>query len=470
MGVAIVARKSTKDERQVSIARQEQLGREWASKHRPADPVDVFSDNAVSGVKMDRPGWLAFVDAVRLGRIDTVWAYEQSRLTRAGTQTWEEVCVMLSVAGITEVNTHRQGTIGVAEGSRLMGRFQAILDLEEREVARIRTRDALDVLARAGVPTGAPSYGYRRIVIDGTATLEPHPDQAPVVERMVREIAAGDSLAVVARRLNEDGTPTLHGKQWIPQTVRAVVTAPRIVGKRVHRGQVIGAGNWPPLVDRLAWERVQTRLATHRPGRTVGDRRRYLLTGGLALCAHCDTPLISATAPAAGGARVPAYQCPHPTRGGCGRCSILADRLEDHVVTTVGGWLDDPDLIAAINAHLQADHIDTTPLRDELDAVDGRLADLAVRWANGDLEEVEHAAARRTLAERRAQLVAQLVQATPADSVDLDGLIEQWYLADHADRRPVIAALAEPARVRGAFADGRRLTTQQRVTVEPRWA
>lgn len=470
--LAIVTRKSTRDERQVSITRQEKLGREWATANHPDAEVAIFADNAVSGMNMERPGWTAFVHAVRKGQVDTVCTYEQSRLTRAGSATWEEVCVMLVAAGIEEVHTHRQGIISVTEGNRLHGRIHAVFDLEERERARLRVLDALNELAEQGRPHGYPGFGYQRTLDDeGKAALAPDVQQAEVVRWMVEQIAEGSSLGLVARTLVDRQVPTLRGGKWTAAAVKAIVTAPRIVGLRVHRGKIVGDAKWPAIVDRDLWDQAQARLATNRPGRTADRRRRYLLTGGLAVCDGCGTPLISVRANGE-----PAYGCPHPSRpdGGCGHCSIVARHLEPHVLDVVGGWLADPVFTDELNRFLARGAADATPIRTELAEVEAKLAHLAEQWAAGEVLDFENTAARRLLLARRGVLLDDLSRLPVVPVVASGDLADAWGQAveagDVGALRGIVEVVARPIRVRSAFDDGRRLAVADRTEIHPIWA
>lgn len=471
--LAIVTRKSTRDEQQVSIGRQEKLGRAWAKANRPGVPVAVFSDNATPGTDMERPGWVAFTTAVRAGQVDDVWAYEQSRLTRAGATTWDEVCVLLWAAGIEQLHTHVQGSIGVVEGNRLQGRILAVVDQEERERVKVRVRDAFVNIAEEGRPTGATGFGYRRTRDDdGRPALEPDPDQAPTVRWMVDEIAAGSSLGLVARTLTERGVPTSRGGKWTSMSVKLIVTAPRIVGERVHRGRLVGPARWPAIVDRGVWDRAQARLADHRPGRTASQRRQYLLTGGLAVCGGCGHALTSATTSVRGKPE-PSYHCPHPSlsNGGCGHCSIVARNLEPHVVAAVAALLADEDHITELNRFLATGRADTAPIREALAEAEGRLVELAERWATGEMLDIEHAAARRSLVAQREKLHADLAAHPVEVSVSAEEIAADWAAAtdagDVAAMRPVVATLLRPVVVERAFRDGRRLTVAERVTIEP---
>lgn len=66
------------------------------------------------------------------------------------------------------------------------------------------------------------------------ATGRPPTLPRPVVERIRLDYARGLGFADIARRLNDDGTPTAHGgRQWWPSTVRAVLvrSSPSIAAK-----------------------------------------------------------------------------------------------------------------------------------------------------------------------------------------------------------------------------------------------
>jgi len=471
--VALYCRRSVdRNDLAVSVAVQEKMGRRFAREQWPDLPVVAYVDNDISAADpaVTRPGYVKMVDAIRAGRVVQVVAREQSRLTRQPSE-WEALCTTLQLAGIPAVHTVTAGAVSVAEGSRLPGRIMAVVDAEYVEQVKAKVRSTLAEHAAEGRPHGRPGYGYLATVgDDGRPTRTPDPVTAPIVARIVSEVAAGVSLGAVARGLNRDRIPTPHSAaQWRAGSVRSIVRSPRVAGLREHRGS-IRPGTWPPIVDRATWERAQARLAGTRPGVRADKRRRYLLTGGLAVCGECGAALISSRQPMPGGS-LPAYQCPHRSRpnGGCGKCSILADRLEEHVVEVVGGWLDDPVFVRNAAADLASGQEDAAPLRSERDRIEGQLADLAAQHATGGggLLDVEYAAARRTLAARHADLSASLGEMRPVD-VSMADLVEAWGEGSVGARRSVIAALCKPVRVGRAFVDGRRRSARERVVVRPR--
>lgn len=471
MWVAVYCRKSVDPgERGVSVGTQERNGRRFAAKHFPELPVKVYVDNDLSAANpaVTRPAYQQLVTDVRAGNVAALVTREQSRLTRQPAE-WEALCTTLQVAGLEVVHQTEGGPLAVTEGSRLPGRIMAIVDAEYVEATKVKVKLALAANAEDGRPHASAGYGYMSVIgEDGRPARVPDPTTAPEVRAMVEAVARGESLGVIADRLNREGVPTPRGAaSWRRESVRAIVSAPRLIGKRTHRGRVLPA-QWEPIVDRHTWERAQARLAQAKPGTTRDLRRQYLLTGGLVACATCGQALISSTTPTPNGP-VASYRCPHRSRvpGACGKCSIIADRLEDHVTTRIGEWLKDPMFLDAVNEHLRADSIDTAPIHADLEHVEGKMADLAHRHATDDVTELEYVVERRTLLERRDALLGQLSHA-PVEEITLDRLLAAW-AAGGVGCRTVIPVLAEtPILVAGAFRDGRRLSVEDRVDLRRR--
>ncbi len=121
--------------------------------------------------------------------------------------------------------------------------------------------------------------------------------EANVVHELARRVIEGESLYSIADDLTARGVPTRRaGAKWSPNTVRRTLRAPRHAGLVSHEGEVIGTGNWTPLMDRKTWDRVQ-RILNGR-----GDRHRYPrragLLAGLVHCSQCGTPLVRSGKPA----------------------------------------------------------------------------------------------------------------------------------------------------------------------------
>ena len=149
------------------------------------------------------------------------------------------------VNGNVTVHTVKGGEIDLTTPE---GRFQArmlgTLARYESEHRSDRVRRKMDANAEAGIAHGGPRpYGWNP---DGTLD----PAEAEIVAELTRRVISGESIRALAADLRTRQVPSSRGAAWHPNAVKAIVLRPRNAGLREHRGQVVGAGMWPAIVDR----------------------------------------------------------------------------------------------------------------------------------------------------------------------------------------------------------------------------
>jgi site-specific DNA recombinase len=472
--VALLIRKSTKDEAQVSINRQEALGRAWAEQHHPALPVTVYVDDGISGADMTRPGWMAFCSEVRAGRIDHLWAYEQSRLTRAGVASWDDVAVMLTLAGIGEVHTHRQGAISVREGNRLQGRLLAVIDQEERERARVRVLDAHAQLAAEGRPNGTRVYGYRPARDEaGRPTRVIDEAEAAIIREIATRILRGETLIAIGNDLRRREVPTAKGGKWGNSVLKSVVSNAAIAGLRVHNGATLD-GTWPAILPHDRWMAVRahlansTRMVVDRTGKarriTVPARagRRWLLTGGLLICGQCGHRLVASANSRRDGKS--SYSCNKITDPkACGGVSTLAEPLEAYVVREV---LAD---VALWRKPAPLPDNDASVVAAELTATESRLRVLAEDFGAGMLPEAVYRDAVAIAAARASELREKLasVSGPLGELADIEALRAGWENLPLQRKREVLRVAIKEVVLAKANRHGPRVFDERRVTIVP---
>ncbi|MEE3918774.1 recombinase family protein [Micromonospora sp. BRA006-A] len=94
---------------------------------------------------------------------------------------------------------------------------------------------------------------------------------------MVRRITEGDSLATIARDLNERGLTMPGGAPWAGRFIRQMVLRPSYAGRIVHQGQDVGPASWTPIVDVGQWRKAVALLT--RPERRTTTRGPLWRTG-----------------------------------------------------------------------------------------------------------------------------------------------------------------------------------------------
>jgi site-specific DNA recombinase len=217
----------------------------------------------------------------------------------------------------------------------------------------------LDAIAAQGRPSGSVVFGYRHVKDkSGEKTLEAVPSQAEAIRRAAERVLIGWSLANIAAELTARGLRGAHGGVIAAGQVRKMLTNATVAGHRVHRGRIVGRGVWEPILDEDTWQACKAKLTANRTVRRVGGGsypvgaahrgnpvcRRYLLTGGLAVCGVCSAPLVASMKQLKNmGTTRPYYLC-HPNRGGRACVGINAEDTERYVVAMLFDELDKPEV------------------------------------------------------------------------------------------------------------------------------
>lgn len=463
--VAVVARASLdREDKRISTDRQVARGTRLAGELYPGVEVRTFVDNNKSGSDPDlhRPGYEAFLAAVRRGEVVAVVAHEQSRLTRIP-EVWNALVVTLTKAGISKVHTVQQGAISVDAGNRLVGGILNLVDAEESERIKARSRAMAEQLAEEGRPPGGRFYGYRRHrgpEGKDRPQLVEVPAEAAVIRRIVDELLEGHGARAVAERLNADGVPTPRaGQLWRGNSVLSIARKPHIAGLRGYHGTIAGPARWEPIIAPERFEALQRALGAEkvidvagkrrRIGRARGDTsRKWLLTGGLARCARCGSPLAVVKFPRPDG-YISGYGCTKRTgfREACGGVNVSpAEIVEELVVEEVLRVLGEPNMAARL-AH--TDDPARAAAAAAVAEADARVARAAELFGAGEIDEATwrtmHAPAAANAAEARARLAA-----TEPPDIDLPPAAvvrARWADLPLKARQAVLARYIEAVRI-----------------------
>lgn len=420
---------------------------------------EVFADDDVSAWSgVTRPGYRQMLAAISAREVDAVVAYDLDRLHRIPREL-EEFFDACDRAGLVNLATVSGDVdLGTNDG-RLVARIMGAVAKKSSDDTSRRLRRKFDEMAEQGRPHGGRAFGYDA---DGMTV---RPDEAALVREAAKDVLAGESLAAIARRWNDLGSRTSQrGRLWTGTVVRFVLTNPRQAGLRVHRGEVVGPGAWPAIVDRATHERLVAILTG--PGRRQAPARRTAFTG-LVRCARCGATM-SRDASARGGdkSKLPTYRC-HRLEGrvGCNGISISAMPLEQVVVEAVLHRLDSPSLVERMGAGM----VPGLDQHDELAQLEDRLAELAELWAAGELTKAEWMTARKAIERRvaaaRRAVVRSGKSAVLADYGKPGALRAVWSDLSPERQRAVLAAVIDYVEVRPATRRGPRFD-DARINVE----
>lgn len=175
-----------------------------ALAHRSWELVAALADEGLSAKNLNRPALTDALARLDAGEADALVVAKLDRLSRS----------VLDFAAITE-RARRRGWAVVAldvdvdmttPTGELVANITSSVAQWERRIIGARTSEAMQAMKARGVRLGRP--------------VELADD---VRQRIADERATGDSLRVIADRLNARDVPTARGGRWHASTVRHVL-------------------------------------------------------------------------------------------------------------------------------------------------------------------------------------------------------------------------------------------------------
>jgi site-specific DNA recombinase len=266
----------------LGVARQEQDCRALAERNG-WHVREVYVDNDVSAFSgKARPAYERLLSDIKGGLIEGVVTWHPDRLHRLPREL--EAFIDLIEATGCRVETVQSGRIDLSTPSgRLNARVIGDFARYESEHKSDRVRRKLQQNAEQGKSHGGSRpYGWE----NDRMTLRE--DEAETVRLATGMLLAGNSIKAIVRTLNERGSRNSLGGLWRDVTVRSMLARPRNAGLRVHHGEVVGVGQWTPILDRDTWEQARVILTDPARTTTPGALGRTHLLTGIARCGAHD--------------------------------------------------------------------------------------------------------------------------------------------------------------------------------------
>ena len=361
--VAIYARFSSDRQRETSIEDQVRRCRDYiAQSGGDPEKAQVFSDFAISGAGLDRPGFEAMMNAIESQRVQVIVTEDLSRISRDFT----DAAIIFRKLQFAQIPL-----IGVADGidtssknAKLSFTVKSLVADLYLDDLRDKTLRGLEGRALAGYATGNTPYGYRTIAeVDEYGNTRGHrieidPDQAAILRRIFTEYVEGGSLLGIAKGLNQDGIPsprarTRHKtKRWGRSSIRAILYNEKYSGlwkykqrqwvkvpgtnRRVPRdrdaSEVISSER-PELriIDHDLWEATRKRLASMKrkytkkrsKERVISNGKSNYLLSGILVCGQCDSPMVVHS-----GGKTKYYHCSgNRNKGICDNSRLVREKL-----------------------------------------------------------------------------------------------------------------------------------------------
>ena len=281
-----------------------------------------FLDDGISGVTMDRPGFVEMIQQLEQGRAAAVFVKDLSRLGRNYIEVGRLTEEFFPEHDIRLVAV--SDNIDTAEGENELAPIRNLFnEWYARDISKKR-RISNKINGNAGEPMGQPPYGYikdpnnpKRWIVDDEA--------AQVVRRIYSMTLEGYGTEQIAAQLEKDEilTPRAYwlkkgikrpgkGKQqpatkWNSSTVTKILSLQEYCGdilnfktysksyknkKRLENDRenwVIFKDVHEPIIERSVFEQVQQKRGKIRKRRT--NEGEHNMFSGLLVCADCGSNL-----------------------------------------------------------------------------------------------------------------------------------------------------------------------------------
>ncbi|MBD3946472.1 recombinase family protein [Nocardioides ganghwensis] len=424
-----------------------------------------------------RPEFRRALDMLVSGQADGLIAYDLDRACRDPRDLEdlidlvEHACAGLPVESVT--GSLRLSTDADVTMARVM---VAIANKASRDTGRRVARAARTRAENGGHHGGTRAFGYEN---DGMTVRE---DEASEIRRLAAALAAGKSLRALIVDLREREVPTVRGGAWQSKVLRDILMNPRVAGLAVHRGEIVGKGRWPAILDEDTWRAVAALLSDPSRRTTPGNAPRWL-GSGIYACGTCGDTLYCSGRGGGGKDRRPAYRCrSHHT----GPSHVTADAraLDRHVIGELLDRLSDPAALQVLNSRHDP-HGERAAEEDLASAIakdETRIRQLRAALADPDAEDIDDlraaiATLKERIADREARLAAVAARPTPLrEFTGGQDAAEVWTSLDLARQRDILRLLARvtvkpsgPGRLPNSLRlpDGTYRIPPERVRVEP---
>jgi DNA invertase Pin-like site-specific DNA recombinase len=425
------------------------------------------NDKSAKAGSRKRDGFESMLRRIASGEVQVVvaWSLDRLQRNRRDEVRLYELCqargVTISLVNGADLDFTTAGGRLVADQLSSVARYEIELKSDRQKAAQAQA-------AKAGRRVGGRRpFGYEQ---DGMTIRE---DEAAAVYAGCLAVLAGESLAEIARQLNDKGLTTGQGSPFTRNSVRDVLINPRNAGLRSHvtederkrangrrvtpADHVVGVAAWPGIIDEGTWRAVCDVLRD--PVRRTAPANAQAMLTGIGLCGVCGLTVHSGGAARGSFGRV--YRC-----RSMAHFSRSAEPVDEFVGAVVVERLARPDA-----SGLLAD--DTRPdvgmLREEAVVLRTRLDALAVDFADGELTASQLRTATERLRDKLADVEARMADAGRVDVlgplVIADDVRAAWDSLSAARRRAVVDLLMTVV----LHAPGRGTRTFRPETVEITW-
>ncbi|MBP3656677.1 MAG: recombinase family protein [Clostridia bacterium] len=435
MSYAAHLRKSRADLEAERRGEGESLARHRKTLHDLADRLGITIEEEyceiVSGSRLsERPEMQRLLRDVAAGRWDGVLDVEVARLTRGDLMDQGLIVNTFKYSG-TKVITPQHTYDLTDDWDEDVITSDMSMSRREYKFINRRLQHGRTASAAEGLWQSPAPFGYRKVKIQRGKgyTLEPDPDQAPLV-RMIFEMYVNEHVgcATIARRLNDLGSRTNAGRPWSNSSVLQLVRNPVYIGRvrwndrtsvtRMVDGQVvtrreknaapiISAGKHPAIISEDLFDAAARARRSNDKTHTHAFAPTRNPLSGLVVCGVCGKMLIRKDNCGSRGSK---YDMLHCTTPDCPTCATAISIVEQLILDAIGSWSLMPEIDDRQEQRDQAHRAAIDAAQAHLDKLTAQRARIYAAFEDGAYDSATFVARRSAKDEEIAAAQSALDQ------------------------------------------------------------
>ena len=268
---------------------------------------DIYEE-VVSGESLfARPQMLRLLEAVSSGKYEAVLCMDMQRLGRGGMYDQGMILDTFKYAETLIVTPERIYDL-TKEMDEEAAEMQTFLSRSEYRMITKRLRRGVAQSVESGAYLSNAPFGYRKVTVDKTPTLEIVPEEAEIVRLIYQMYRDGSGCTKIEQAINAMGVHGRRGSRFNRNTIRLILDNPVYIGKvRWNKTSTVKSGigeqrkksvvynkadHWkivdgkhPAIIDIDLWNAVQER----RKSRYFYVDNKHVASplAGLVRCSKC---------------------------------------------------------------------------------------------------------------------------------------------------------------------------------------
>lgn len=378
------------------------------------DLVDHYIDEAKSGTNAERANFQRMVANASTRTFDLVIVHKLDRFSR-DRYDFAVYRKLLRDHGVA-LRSVIERIDDSPESIILEGMLESMAEYYSKNLAR-ETMKGLKVRARQGLACSNRPFGYD--IVEGRFVL--NEANAVIVREIFGRVISGESLASIARSLEQRGIRGSRGAVFSYPSLQKIIRNTIYYGDYTFGGEVVASAAAAPILDMETWAAANARLDSHR---NRAYRRikaeEYLLTGIL-YCGVCGGHYSGHCSH--GKKKIyRRYRCTNATKRKCDASVVNKEKLEAFVIEMIEIDLYGTRFISSMTEQLK-DRLkrrskvsDFTKIKKELNSLKAKNERLLDLYLDASITKNQYVTRATEMGEKIKVLEAQLKAARASDA------------------------------------------------------